>query len=332
LDALRGIAALAVVLFHLTHRYDEFGLSPISVSWGHVGVELFFVISGFVILMTAERATSLWEFIASRVARLYPVFWPAVILTAAVAALTEGQRPWLMEVAANLTMVPLYLGHLYIDNSYWTLQIEIPFYIAVGTILLFGGIKTIEIWCAVWLVAATAFRLSGMSHDDPWESATALYYGQFFIIGITLYRFVRGQAGSFTLVLLVGACLYSLLGVSRMTHWDPMTYFFITVALTGLCWAAVTHRLPFLLSAPLLWLGAISYPLYLVHQRIGVNVMHVAHRHGVPGWACTLLAIGSVIVLAWILHITFETPGRRLFRRLLMREPVRVPNPQIAGP
>src|SRR5689334_7369036 len=136
LDALRGLAALAVVLFHLTFRYDPEHLSPIAVRWGHYGVELFFVISGFVILMTAERAGSLAAFVVSRIARLFPVFWPAVLLSAGAAAFMETQRPWLMEVAANLTMLPVYLGFDFVDDSYWTLEVELAFYVAVGILIV----------------------------------------------------------------------------------------------------------------------------------------------------------------------------------------------------
>ena len=72
LDALRGIAAVVVVLYHLTYWNDAAGQAPFSVFWGHYGVELFFIISGFVIFMTLAQARDLRAFAVSRVARLYP--------------------------------------------------------------------------------------------------------------------------------------------------------------------------------------------------------------------------------------------------------------------
>ena len=85
LDALRGIAALAVVAFHYTTQYGQqyghttplgFGFPP-----GNYGVNLFFLISGFVIFMTLERARSAMDFVVSRFSRLYPAYWAAMALT-----------------------------------------------------------------------------------------------------------------------------------------------------------------------------------------------------------------------------------------------------------
>ena len=78
LDALRGLAALAVVFYHYTTRFDQlFGHTfplPWSVSWGHYGVDLFFMLSGFVILMTLERTSDSWKFAWGRFSRLYPAY------------------------------------------------------------------------------------------------------------------------------------------------------------------------------------------------------------------------------------------------------------------
>src|SRR6185436_18721223 len=91
-DALRGLAALAVVFYHYGQRYRELGADaylsakfpgqfpmngePLAwVSWGHYGVQLFFMISGFVILMTISKVRSLKEFALLRFVRLYPAFW-----------------------------------------------------------------------------------------------------------------------------------------------------------------------------------------------------------------------------------------------------------------
>src|SRR3954454_2537178 len=85
LDVLRGLAALAVVLFHYLTRYDQIytprGDVPFGFPFGTSGVELFFVISGFVIFMTLARCASASDFLISRFSRLYPTYWAAVLLT-----------------------------------------------------------------------------------------------------------------------------------------------------------------------------------------------------------------------------------------------------------
>ena len=85
LDALRGIAAFSVVLFHYTARYDSiYGHSNrllFKFNYGHLGVNLFFIISGFVIFMTLDRTKSVIDFVVARFSRLYPAYWTALALT-----------------------------------------------------------------------------------------------------------------------------------------------------------------------------------------------------------------------------------------------------------
>lgn len=89
LDALRGIAAMAVVLFHYTSRFGEvfevegFGGAPFQ--YGHLGVHLFFVISGYVIFLTISKCRTGRDFLVSRFSRLYPVYWGAMLVTILVA-------------------------------------------------------------------------------------------------------------------------------------------------------------------------------------------------------------------------------------------------------
>jgi len=88
LDVLRGFAAVAVMLHHHGQYYDELypGRAPLSVNFfdGHFGVELFFIISGFVILMTIERKATVWAFAVARAARLMPCFLAALALATVI--------------------------------------------------------------------------------------------------------------------------------------------------------------------------------------------------------------------------------------------------------
>ncbi len=166
-DALRGIAAAIVVLYHYTQRYGEFAASlpeqyPIAgepffkVPWGHFGVQLFFMISGFVILMTVMKVKSVGEFALLRFVRLYPAFWTACIVTFAIThafdlPLREVSPAW---AAINLTMVPDMFKVPYIDAVYWTLQQEMMFYVVMGVMLALG-LKRYSIWAVAGLVVAS---------------------------------------------------------------------------------------------------------------------------------------------------------------------------------
>lgn len=114
LDALRRIAALAVVFYHLTTRYNEiYGHEHMtfSVDYGFVGVQIFFILSGFVIYMSLEKVSSLKDFIKRRIKRLYPVYWVAVVTTFIVVSIfgLSGREVSLLSMFGNFLMFHGYL-------------------------------------------------------------------------------------------------------------------------------------------------------------------------------------------------------------------------------
>src|ERR1700722_14748039 len=128
LDALRGMAALAVVLYHYTFGYTQVvgkhmpGLDLIATD-GHLGVNLFFIISGFVILMTLERSAKAADFSVSRFARLWPAYLVCAGFTSLVIVVL-GFNPQGLTVGdalLNVLMLNKVIGNVPIDPSYWTL-------------------------------------------------------------------------------------------------------------------------------------------------------------------------------------------------------------------
>ena len=134
LDALRGIAALIVVLFHYTWRahnkLSDLQTIPYGLAWGHYGVELFFAISGFVIFMTLERTRQTADFIVSRFSRLFPAFWAGILVTtSAVTLLGAGSLAQPANVIlANFTMLQGFLYLPSVDGVYCSLTVELGFY------------------------------------------------------------------------------------------------------------------------------------------------------------------------------------------------------------
>src|SRR5688572_29637953 len=92
LDLLRFLAAAAVVLFHATDWPTQTNLLRAAATFGFMGVPLFFMISGFVILMTAQNRSGL-QFVNSRIARLYPSFWICVLLSALALTFLANRPP-----------------------------------------------------------------------------------------------------------------------------------------------------------------------------------------------------------------------------------------------
>lgn len=145
LDALRLLAALAVALYHYTTFWAVDGThspahylpsaSRVTV-YGFLGVEVFFMISGFVIGMSSW-GKRLGDYAASRVARLYPAYWVCIAITLALTTLLPVKGGWIpvydsftwVDIGLNLTMLQHPLGAPSVDNVYWTLWTELRFYL-----------------------------------------------------------------------------------------------------------------------------------------------------------------------------------------------------------
>ncbi len=131
LDCLRGIAATFVMFFHFTA-----GQAGIAYKWifmgGCTGVELFFIISGFVIFLTIEKTTSYKTFLIARFARLFPAYWVCVTLTSLVIIswlLFTKQTiifPNVKDYLFNLTMLQSYFHVDNIDGVYWAMFEQLP--------------------------------------------------------------------------------------------------------------------------------------------------------------------------------------------------------------
>ena len=148
LDYGRFVATICVGAFHYLFNGIQNGkISSLThipalvefAKYGYLGVEFFFMISGYVIFFSANHKTA-GQFLAARAVRLYPAFWAAVIFTTVVAQFWGGMKMSVSfpQAIANLTMFPKLFGYEFVDGVYWTLQYEWMFYFAVCTALIVG--------------------------------------------------------------------------------------------------------------------------------------------------------------------------------------------------
>lgn len=140
LDGLRGIAACSVVALHFSTLFDRFFPGherfPVHFLWGGLGVQLFFMISGFVITVTTTRHPTPARFVRARAIRLYPTYWACLTLTVLITWAQNGMtQPWKVTLL-NYTMLQSFLRVRDLDGSYWSLAAEITFYALVAALLL----------------------------------------------------------------------------------------------------------------------------------------------------------------------------------------------------
>lgn len=340
LDVLRGLAAVAVMLHHHTQFYDVLypGREPLPyhLGPGHFGVELFFVISGFVILMTIERKNSVYDFVASRIARLVPTFWAAAAITTIVLYLRpmppHFAPPSIAMILANTTMAPTLLGSTGIDMPYWTLTYEVVFYSAMAALLALGLLRRLEGACLAWLALNLVIMVTGAPLFYRLSIVLLIGYGNFFIAGMCLYRMCAGRATPLTYLLLAVSLATTLLGGGEKAFDAPgYVYFPVALGAAALVWIAARYNPRWMNVAPLLYLGRISYPLYLVHSAIGYEIINSWHNAGGGTLTGIALAIVGSLALAAALHAAVEVRAQRFLRRWFAAQRSRLGRPTAAA-
>ncbi len=317
LDALRGIAALAVVAFHYTTFYqqEQGHLQPLGFGFpaGNYGVHLFFLISGFVIFMTLERTRTAMDFVVSRFSRLFPAYWAAIAITAAVVytvGMPKQQIPF-GHVAANTTMLQEVLGFEHLDGSYWTLQVELFFYAQMLFWFVLGQLKRIHWIIALWLALAVAYALTEQHHmhfSYTLRELLLLRHIPFFALGILFYRIQTRPVERRLNLGYIALCLIAI-GIC-----DPPVFLLVGVVCCAIFALFATGQLRWLRAAPFVFFGGISYSLYLLHQAIGFALIHRLEAAGFSSLAAVAVVTLTVLVLATALTYGIERPAMRRLR------------------
>ncbi|GAA3345678.1 acyltransferase [Amorphoplanes nipponensis] len=294
--------------------------------YGWLGVNIFFLISGFVIAMSGWGRT-LGGFFTARVARLFPAYWFAVLLTVAVVSfrpgLTNGQvRGGVENAVLNLTMVQAAYGGPSVDPSYWTLWWELRFYLIFAVVVMVGlTYRRVVAFCALWTVGAVVAEAT----DNKLLDLVAMpQYAPYFIAGVA-FHLIHRFGGNLLLTGIVGFnYLLALHFVDRdiasqiresdiTARTDELvalavTCFFLVMAMVAL---HVLDRIDWR------WLtvaGALSYPLYLMHQVIGFVVIRELRPYLSPP-AVVAVALIAMVVLAHLVRHFVERPMGRWLRR-----------------
>ncbi|MPT47701.1 MAG: acyltransferase [Sphingobium sp.] len=312
IDALRGLGAIGVILYHYTARFPEIfpyaDHVPFAFWPGEYRVLLFFVISGFSIFFSLRHIEGGVDFAVNRFARLFPCYWVAILLTLMVEWIGGADRLLVSfaSVIVNFTMMQDYFYIPAVDGAYWTLGLELGFYLSMFVLwrLLGRNLANLEWALMLWLgVKIFAFYWDGF----PWRLILVLVleYLPFFIIGMLFHRIWSGQRSWKEQIPFFAMTLMTVLLV------DGQLLFIVACGLVILCMLMLGGWLRFLCFGPLLWLGQISYPLYLVHENIGFVIMLKSGEAGLNHWLGFALAISVAMLLAALMHYYVELPFNR---------------------
>lgn len=329
LDALRGIAALMVVLFHFTMGKPQANL---GFRYGTTGVDLFFIISGFVIFMSISKVKSSSEFIINRISRLYPTYWFCVTLAFCIRVIASliGYKPnsfTFIQYLGNMTMFQYYLKMPNLDGPYWTMVIEMIFYIGILFLFHFkflSYLKNIGLFLILIITISTAlfhnFYVEKLLIYIPLFQFLPLFFAGtiFYKLYTERLELVKNYA-VLAICLIAQIMMFPYVGRSNVfiTHFEYAVFIVIYFVLFFLF---VNGKLKFLVNKTSLFFGKISFSLYLVHEMIATHfIIPIAiNNFGANFWVATfLVALPFVIGLASLITFFVEIPLSRKMKEQL---------------
>jgi len=339
LDALRAVAALAVMVEHLFGdllRQAPAATGPMStlarsvvenLSLGRFGVVLFFLISGFVVPFSITGERPLRHFAISRLFRLYPAFWLALAVLAAMAWLS-GDVPGTATVLANLTMAPPLFGQPWLSPIHWTLFVELVFYGLVALLFAVGALRQVGALLALSLVLIAATVLPVQLRTHGITSLPVQYLGlhlSFLLLGLLLRLWLveERRGARLAAMVLVLAQLAGVLSVAQfsLARGDNFIMEGLRPVLAAYVLAFAVFLAAIRLERPrsvlLARIGLTSYSMYLFHGSVNALVYRVLPLTGELGDIATMLACtGLTLALSLLVYRMVERPMIRLGRRI----------------
>lgn len=345
LDGMRGIAIIMVILYHAFSRWPEhypygeqFMNFPLF-AYGSLGVELFFLISGFVILMTLEKCTGFADFMLRRWLRLFPAMLVCslfVYITAGIFYERPMGIPAFHDIFPGLTFIePKLYEEVFsspwggLEGAFWSLYVEVKFYIIFAFLYFFMGSR-IAIFGLIGLCLVNYIvmqedlhiaYLNIMREIVFWLSAK--YFG-WFAAGAIFYKYYQSKNRA--------VLLFAIL-IGLLSAFAENPYFGIRVcgSLIVLFFAVsiISSKINFYLSGRIFtFTGFISYPLYLLHENITVSLIIKLKRisPAIPAIMLPVIPISAVVLFSSIVAYYIEPltkkiikPGYQSFRELSCR-------------
>jgi peptidoglycan/LPS O-acetylase OafA/YrhL len=314
LDLLRFVAAIFVLFYHY-HYYllkvsgdNTFAL----FKFGYLGVNFFFMLSGFVIMASAHNRSAI-KFGMLRALRLYPAFISCLLITLAVLYVFGNESPSFVAILLNALIINDYFGVPNIDGVYWTLQAELKFYGCIFLLILFSALSHYRIWLTVWLALAIAFHFYQQPFFMGWFISPT--YSFFFIGGVAAYYIFNNAKDRFAWLVFSVAMIFSIIkswiqidGFSKgADDFDRAIAVIITLGFYIIFIFLPQLNEKFKPSKTVAILGGMSYPLYLIHSRAGLELVG-GIQDTVGIYFALLIAIFAVLTVSLFVHLYIEKP------------------------
>ena len=318
LDYLRLLCALMILLAHyivivvpripgLTNT--DLGLLSAILAYGHLALFAFFIMSGMLIVQIVQRQR-LSTFVAHRVTRIYPTFIVCLTISTLVAVGESGRmHVGLTQFLANLTIDAEAFGYRPAASSYWTLTVEITFYVMLVALAMAGWVRHIQVVVAVWVAlqvaAAPFFPRAPLLGTD--------YY--FLAAGCVMGLLYERRNETLNLVLLAITALLGTRTIFIASLGMPFNPWIGAAGMLGIfaLFLAMRGR-----DVRLPWaqrLGSFTYPLYLLHFKIGTIMLLWWATDANKWWLVLALALG-MIVFSFALEDVIEFRLRTTWRKI----------------
>ena len=332
-QALRALAALMVVLYHVESGINGWFAPRValpSATAGAAGVDLFFLISGFIMVVTS-RGLSAGEFMTRRLIRIVPLYWLSTFVFLAAAFVLPQREGQDHSIAATLTSL-LFIPYARPDGAIqplnpvgWTLNYEMFFYVLFALGLSFARNAMVRV---VGTALVAIVLLGALVRPDLPAAATLLRFWADpivleFLAGMAVARLYlsgfRIGAPAASLLALLAFATFILAAMSAEPHGFGRLVLWGGPALLLLLAAVLGPDLP--LPRPVILLGDASYSLYLFHLPILLVFKQLGPRLALPWqdaatpWLVGLAITGAAILVALVAYLWFERPVTRLLRR-----------------
>ncbi len=317
IDALRGIVIILVLFnsYGATYEVAIGHARPLHLpSAGFLALQLFLSISAFRLLRETETMPNLRGYVAARLLHFLPALWVSVGVCVALSLATwQGSaaawRGSNFVLPANLLMASDFFGLPTLDGAFWRLKLELLMSVGLAT-AWFAGRRRLSAGLLLAVLALAAVRLpfADPSHSHVFELAGALTCDGYIApcaFGLAIYQLVRGER-RLTWGAVAAVAFLQAGGINTPGHAAIVAGAFCLLAL------AAFGRLPTLsLCWPLVWLGDLSYPIYVAHQTPGFVLMRGLERAGVDAACAMAVAAALAVAIGFAIHHWVERPARR---------------------